>query len=301
MNPKHCVLFIIITMSILIAGCGPSVEQAATMTAAAWTATPTNTPTATETPTMTATKRPTETQTPTEVPLPACFSTFTLWNAPETSAERPPAIPVAAFTDGTWNQSLRDSGILQPMDRTKLIPSLPPGWNSGAFLAMRYDYGFPDTQAARQDRSKQPYRAVCVSWAIFDDGTKAPILTTQIASDQVPEGYILVNMVFAPRDLISSLDWLSLEGWYHRRMTALENYGGYGMIYADLNVPMLQGADRTDYNWIPAGVQRMGGYAVSWDQLTRVMTQHGTRQDENTLYLGAVQKYVIDRANVYQS
>ena len=48
MNQKHLFFTVLLMVSVIVSGCGPSAEQAATMTAAAWTATPT--PTLTPTP-----------------------------------------------------------------------------------------------------------------------------------------------------------------------------------------------------------------------------------------------------------
>jgi hypothetical protein len=51
---KRAGFFVFLLFLILvISGCGPSVEEIAAMTQAAWTATPTSTPTSTPTPTPT--------------------------------------------------------------------------------------------------------------------------------------------------------------------------------------------------------------------------------------------------------
>jgi len=71
MNQKHLFFSVLLMVSVIVSGCGSSVEQAATMTAASWTATPTATLTATptatstDTPTATSTTTPTATFTPT--------------------------------------------------------------------------------------------------------------------------------------------------------------------------------------------------------------------------------------------
>lgn len=76
-------LFTLFCLTLLIAACGPSPEEQATMTAAAWTATPTstltptNTATFTNTPTFTATFTPTITFTPTETLTPTITTTPT--------------------------------------------------------------------------------------------------------------------------------------------------------------------------------------------------------------------------------
>lgn len=73
MNAKYPTLAILALFSLLFSACGPSAEQAATMTASAWTATPTATATFTSTPTSTLTSTPTLTPTitltPTQIPL----------------------------------------------------------------------------------------------------------------------------------------------------------------------------------------------------------------------------------------
>jgi formylglycine-generating enzyme required for sulfatase activity len=66
MNQKHLFFTILLLVSVIVSGCGPSAEQAATMTAASWTATPTAAPTAM--PTATPTDAPTATITPTPAP-----------------------------------------------------------------------------------------------------------------------------------------------------------------------------------------------------------------------------------------
>lgn len=67
MNPKHLFFTILLTASLIVSGCGPSVEEAATFTAAAWTSTPN--PTSTPTPTSTLTPTSTPTSTPTATPI----------------------------------------------------------------------------------------------------------------------------------------------------------------------------------------------------------------------------------------
>ena len=53
MKPNHTVFFLLIFVMVFLAGCGPSPEEIATMTASTWTATPepTSTPLPTSTPT----------------------------------------------------------------------------------------------------------------------------------------------------------------------------------------------------------------------------------------------------------
>ncbi len=50
MNQKHLFITVLLMVSVIVSGCGPSAEQAGTMTAAAWTLTPTVTATPTEVP-----------------------------------------------------------------------------------------------------------------------------------------------------------------------------------------------------------------------------------------------------------
>ncbi len=91
-------IFLVILLSVALSACGPSVEQRATMTslsftstAAAWTATPTDTLTPTPTSTPTSTQTPTPTQTPTRTPTPTLADTPTptpnpdLYIAPDNS------------------------------------------------------------------------------------------------------------------------------------------------------------------------------------------------------------------------
>ncbi len=65
-----CRLACLFLLGVLLAACGPSAEEVATMTAAAWTDTPTATATATNTPTPAATPTPTITPTATLTPPP---------------------------------------------------------------------------------------------------------------------------------------------------------------------------------------------------------------------------------------
>lgn len=73
MNAKYPTLANLILFCLLVSACGPSAEQVATMTASAWTVTPsptaTSTSTPTRTPTSTPTLTPTITLTPTQIPL----------------------------------------------------------------------------------------------------------------------------------------------------------------------------------------------------------------------------------------
>ncbi len=67
MNPKYLFPTLLLLVSVIVSGCGPSTEQAtATIAAATWTATPTTVPTAmpTDTPTATPTSMPTATPAP---------------------------------------------------------------------------------------------------------------------------------------------------------------------------------------------------------------------------------------------
>lgn len=75
--------FLLLSMVLLLTACGPSPEEQATMTTAAWTATPaftftpTNTATFTITPTFTQTLTPTPTFTPTDTLTPTITATPT--------------------------------------------------------------------------------------------------------------------------------------------------------------------------------------------------------------------------------
>lgn len=64
--PRSAIVFVALVLCISLAACGPSAEEVATMTAAAWT----DTPTATATATATATSTPTATATSTPTPIP---------------------------------------------------------------------------------------------------------------------------------------------------------------------------------------------------------------------------------------
>lgn len=63
MNRKYLVFSVLLIVSMIISGCGPSAEQVATMTAAAWTPTPL--------PTSTSTPFPTQIPIPTRQPISA--------------------------------------------------------------------------------------------------------------------------------------------------------------------------------------------------------------------------------------
>ncbi len=84
----------LITACEFPAGGGLSAEQQATMTAAAWTKTPTNTPTNTLTPTPTNTPTPTETPTltPTPTDTPTLTETFTPTITPTPTFAFPSAV-----------------------------------------------------------------------------------------------------------------------------------------------------------------------------------------------------------------
>ncbi|MBV6395448.1 MAG: hypothetical protein HFACDABA_01024 [Anaerolineales bacterium] len=73
MKTKKPTNIILIVVALFLSACGPSPEQIATMTASAWTATPSATATFTPSPTNTATPSPTLTPTitptPTQIPL----------------------------------------------------------------------------------------------------------------------------------------------------------------------------------------------------------------------------------------
>jgi hypothetical protein len=71
MNRIYLPFAVLLAISLIGSGCGPSAEQAATMTAILWTTTPTATITRTATSTPTATPTPTVTPTPSFTPTPS--------------------------------------------------------------------------------------------------------------------------------------------------------------------------------------------------------------------------------------
>lgn len=75
-------LVILLSVFMLLTACGPSAEAQATLTAAAWTATFTDTPLPTETPTATLTLTATVTHTPTETTTPTITLTPTITATP---------------------------------------------------------------------------------------------------------------------------------------------------------------------------------------------------------------------------
>jgi hypothetical protein len=82
MNRQHVLFIACLAVSLMVSGCGPSPERVATMTAAAWTATPTATSTPTATPLPTTTPTPTATPTPTTTPTPTASPTPTVTPVP---------------------------------------------------------------------------------------------------------------------------------------------------------------------------------------------------------------------------
>lgn len=97
MKPKQLLFSVLLVLSVLAAGCGPSPEQALALTAAAWTATPSPVP---PTPTASATLTPLPTDTP--VPLPLCTP--------------------SAQIDAAWQQTAKSEDINAYADYLKANP-----------------------------------------------------------------------------------------------------------------------------------------------------------------------------------
>ncbi len=70
MNQKYLFITILLLVSVIVSGCGPSTEPTAAAPTAAWTANPTATPTAVPTANPTATPTPIPTTMPTATPVP---------------------------------------------------------------------------------------------------------------------------------------------------------------------------------------------------------------------------------------
>ncbi|MBV6395449.1 MAG: hypothetical protein HFACDABA_01025 [Anaerolineales bacterium] len=77
MNTKPLFVTLLVALSLIVSGCGPSAEQIATMTASAWIPTWTPSPTSTSAPAATntpaATDTPVPTSTPTSIPCPTPY------------------------------------------------------------------------------------------------------------------------------------------------------------------------------------------------------------------------------------
>ena len=107
---------LIFIAALLLAGCGPSEAEIATMTATMWTPTPTST--LTLTPTLTFTPTPTLTPTPTETPTPEATTMPTATLTPES----PTALGLMnAFCRWGPGKAYRSTGLLLHDGETAMI------------------------------------------------------------------------------------------------------------------------------------------------------------------------------------
>jgi hypothetical protein len=183
---------------------------------------PTTTPTATETPRPTATATATKTATKTATPelLPALMTDISRWKGY-------PKIKMADIESGAVARAVRQSDLLKSFDKAKLIPPKYTVFNKDASSTeFGYLYSSKESQAARVNPEARNLRVVCGWTVVFPDGYKMLGWTVQVASDIVPNGYVIATILQGHPDVTPTKFKRKRETWLTQRTQAIKAEGG---------------------------------------------------------------------------